>query len=103
LAPWQARTVGLLAAILVRTRDRNRAEGLIQQMNSGPMPHGVPLAMFGYHLICKETEAATEWFEKAIDQHDTAAVTLNRSPFMKPLRDSPRWPALAKMMNLPGT
>jgi len=42
-----------------------------------------------------------DWFEKMIDQRDNIAVFMPRLPYAKALRASPRWPALAKRMNLP--
>ena len=49
-----------------------------------------------FHLLCGEIDQAADWFEKAIEQRDPAMPTLGYR-----FRSSPRWPALAKMMNLP--
>jgi hypothetical protein len=57
---------------------------------------GIPEAVMG------ETEHAADWLDKMIDQRDNAAAVLPRIPFGAPLRSTPRWPSLAKRMNLPG-
>jgi hypothetical protein len=44
---------------------------------------------------------AADWTEKAIEQRDAALTSYLQLPPLKELRRSPRWPALAKMMNLP--
>jgi hypothetical protein len=36
-----------------------------------------------------------------IERRDPEATHLAFARFLQPLRSSPRWPALAKMMNLP--
>jgi tetratricopeptide (TPR) repeat protein len=102
LASWNAIATGQLAAVLVRTGDRKRAEGLIRKLIDGPKPQTVSMGMVFYHVICEETGAAAGWFEKAIQQHDPAVIPYLRHPLMKLLQASSRWPALGKMMHLPG-
>jgi hypothetical protein len=93
----------LLAGVLARTGDRDRAEALIGQMTNAQGGLVAPSGMALYHLICSEVDAAADWFEKAIDQRDPILVPWLRLPLAKPLRASPRWPKIAKMMNLPDT
>lgn len=101
LAPWNAIVAGQLAALLVRTGDRNVGQALMRQFMDSPNPRSTSLGMLFYHLMCEETEAAANWFEKAIEERDPALVPYLRHPLMKPLQASSRWPALAKMMHLP--
>jgi hypothetical protein len=54
-----------------------------------------------YHLLCSEIDAAADWYERAIQERDPFAVVFASIPWGKDLRESPRWPRLAKMMNLP--
>jgi hypothetical protein len=54
-----------------------------------------------YHLLCSELDAAADWYKKGIERHEVLGVLALSSGFSKPLRESPRWPELAKMMNLP--
>ncbi len=98
LAPWNARVAGVLAAILTRTGDRNRAEELRRQAKES-----APIGMVVYHMLRSELDAAADWYEKSIEQREPFAVMYARTAFAAPLRASARWPSLAKMMNLPGT
>jgi len=97
-APWHSMPTGVLAAALVRAGERDRGQALIQQMGDRPVP------MWGrilFHLLCSEIDAAADWYEKAIQQRDPFVVVFASAPYGKGLRESPRWPRLAKMMNLP--
>ena len=58
-------------------------------------------ALAVFHALCGDADQAADWFEKAIEQRDPAVVGYLRTPLMRILRSSPRWPALAKQMNLP--
>jgi TolB-like protein/predicted Ser/Thr protein kinase len=103
LAPWHPRVIGLLAGILARAGERARAKTLIDNINNTPGRFVAPSGMVLYHLICSEVEAAADWFEKAIEQRDPILLPWLRLPLTKPLRESPRWPRIAAMMNLPET
>jgi eukaryotic-like serine/threonine-protein kinase len=96
LAPWNAAVAGFLAGVLAQAGEKERADKLLASM-----PGTIPLAMILYHLVCSEMDAAIDWYERAIEQRQPIAVILASAGFLKPLRASPRWPKLAKMMNLP--
>jgi TolB-like protein/Flp pilus assembly protein TadD/predicted Ser/Thr protein kinase len=100
LAPWHPRMIGQLAGILARMGDAKRAETLIQQLRDAPARPGAPIGMVLYHLIRAEIDAAADWYEKAIEQRDLILIPWITLPLAKPLRSSPRWPPIAKMMNL---
>jgi hypothetical protein len=55
------------------------------------------------HLLCSEIDAAAKWYEKEIELGQPTLVLWSRAGFLKPIRESPHWPKLAKMMNLPET
>ncbi len=95
LAPWEARVTGILAGILAITGKKEQAGILIEQLK-GAAPWGMVL----YHCICSEIDAAADWYRKAIEQRDPNAVLMANMSLTKPLRESARWPELAKMMNL---
>jgi serine/threonine-protein kinase len=97
-APWQSMPAGILAAALFRAGERDRARALIQQMGDTPIP---VWGRIMYHLLCSEVDAAADWYEKAIQERDPFAVVFAHAPYGKVLRESPRWPKIAKMMNLP--
>jgi eukaryotic-like serine/threonine-protein kinase len=91
---------GMLAGLLARRGESARAAELLNQLGP-PETYGIPRAHVWFHLAFGETERAADWLDKMIDQRDNAAAVLPRVPFGAPLRSSPRWPALAKRMNLP--
>ena len=101
LAPWNAIAAGQVAALLVRTGERSRGEALMREFLDSPNARSTSIGMLFYHLICEETEGAAGWFEKAIEEREPTLIPYLPHPLMKPLRTAPRWPVLAKMMNLP--
>jgi hypothetical protein len=98
LAPWDPVAAGFLAGLLIRSGETERAEKLIETIRGM-----VPVAMITYHLVCRKIDSAIDWYERDIELRQPSATTLACSELLKPLRDSPRWPKLARMMNLPGT
>jgi Flp pilus assembly protein TadD len=95
-APWHSGVIGFLAGLLVQAGEKERAEKLIATM------HGmIPVGMIFYHLVCSEIDATIDWYERGIDEHQPRMALYASAGFFKPLRSSPRWPKLAKMMNLP--
>jgi serine/threonine-protein kinase len=98
LAPWDPVAAGFLAGLLIQSGEKERAEKLIETIRGM-----VPVAMIMYHLVCSEIDSAIDWYERDIELRQPSAATLACSELLKPLRDSPRWPKLARMMNLPGT
>jgi eukaryotic-like serine/threonine-protein kinase len=98
MAPWHAVPIGLLAGTLFQLGEKDRAADLIRQMPDPPMP------IWGrvlYHILVSDIDGAADWYEKMIDSREPFAVVFARSGLIEPLRQSPRWPKLAAMMNLP--
>jgi len=100
LNPLYPENLGSLAGMLARTGNQRRADGLLSELGP-PETSGVPFARANYHLYKGEVENAVGWLEKAIDQRYPQAIVLPRLGVGEALRSSPRWPALAKKMNLP--
>jgi tetratricopeptide (TPR) repeat protein len=98
IAPWNAAIAGSLAGVLAQTGEKDRAEKLVATLRA-MLPEG----MMMYHLLCSEIDAALDWFERDIELRQPSATLVASAGFFRPLRASPRWPKLAKMMNLPGT
>jgi eukaryotic-like serine/threonine-protein kinase len=94
LAPWDPVPVGFLARLLMDAGEKDRAKELL--VNLSKM---FPAGMVTYHLCGSEIDAALDWYEKAIEQHQPFAAWWASSAQLRPLRASPRWPKLAKMMN----
>jgi len=101
LAPWFKPIVGFQAAMLQRAGETSRAEDLLQQLD--PKKGYVdPIGPAIFHLLRGDLDRTADWVEKAIEQRQ-AAVFFFLSAHATALRSSARWPALARMMNLPGT
>ncbi len=98
MTPWNAAIAGFLAGILAQSGEKDRAEKLIATLRET-----MPVGMLFYHLVCSEFDAAIDWYERAIEQRLPVAARVASAGFTRPLRAHPRWPKLAKMMNLPGT
>jgi tetratricopeptide (TPR) repeat protein len=102
LGSWNVRVVAVLAGVLIRSGHRDRAAQLVEKMTAESADaYGTPMALAVFHAICGEADASADWLEKAIQQRDPAVVGYLRTPVMGIVRSSPRWPALAKQLNLP--
>ena len=95
-AQWAWDVLRLLAGILSQTGATARATSL-----AGELEKVGPIGMLVYHLLRSDTDAAAEWYRRAIDQREMFAVLYARSPIMKPLRQSLHWPMLGRLINLP--
>jgi tetratricopeptide (TPR) repeat protein len=103
IAPWHPRVIGSLAGVLARTGERGRAEFLLGQLSNAQGGLVTAEGMVLYHLLRSEVDAAADWYEKGIEQRIPILVPWIRLPLTRPLRESPRWPKIAKMMKLPET
>jgi tetratricopeptide (TPR) repeat protein len=100
LTPMMPNAIGGFAGLLMRTGDTQRAEELIRKLQPGDA-FGAPRALASYHWILGEFDAAADWVEKGIDQHDPGILTLLRIWLEKELRSTPRWAGLMRKLNLP--
>jgi len=100
IAPWSKMVTQGYAVALLHNGNTSRAEEIIQELRDAPEAYGAPRNLGLYDLHCGHLDSAADWFEKAIAQRDPAMPQLAHSSW---LRSLPRWPALAKMMNLPRT
>jgi len=97
LTPWANAIAGQLAALLVHAGDTSRADALIEKLRTGKA-YGAPAGMAVFHALCGEFDQAAEWAEQAIAERYPEFVKV-LGPLLRP---TPQWPALAKLMNLPG-
>ncbi len=95
--PWSNPVIGLLAALLVCTGAASQADAWIEKLGLGTAP-GAATGLVIFHSVCGDLDQAVKWAELSIEQRDMPFVQ-NLGPFLRP---TPCWPALAKMMNLPG-
>ena len=100
LAPWNPPVIGILAGTLERKGEKDRAQALLKELGDGTA-FGAPAGCFTYHAVLAQIDLACDWFEKVIEQHDTRAPWILPHFFGDLITASPRWPKLAKMMNLP--
>ena len=92
--------MGLLAGLLKQSGEQERGEKLLARLRGMIL---FPVGMIIYHVVCSEIDAAIDWYEHAIEQRQTIAAGWASAGFFRPLRSSPRWSKLARMMNLPET
>ncbi len=100
LAPWSLPVAGLLAGVVGRAGDTDGASTVLRTLGDGAA-YGAPVGFVNYYLTSREVDLAADWAEKAIAQRYPGISLYLRLPFAAELRLSPRWPALAQMMNLP--
>jgi serine/threonine protein kinase/tetratricopeptide (TPR) repeat protein len=96
-APFNSMSAGVLGGLLQRCGETERAAQVI-----GAMKGAVSVGMTMYHVIAGDVDRALDSFEQAIRERRPNAPQIAFAAFMKPLRESPRWPALAKLMKLDG-
>lgn len=85
-----------MAGLLANAGEKERSEQLIASMTGA-----VSIGMTIYHLVWREIDAALDWYQKDIELRRPNAPMVAFAGYMGPLRSSPRWPKLARMMNLP--
>jgi TolB-like protein len=100
LAPWSLWLTAMYAGLLTRAGEQSRGKELIQKLVSNPA-YGAPFGLVIFYTYCGEIDLAADWFEKAIEERYPGIALWLQGAAGEPLRASPRWPKLAKMMNLP--
>jgi hypothetical protein len=90
----------MFAGILEQTGDAGRAKTLVEKLGDGSA-FGAPAGLVCYHAVRGDLNKAADWFEKVIAQRDTRAPWILPNMTGSFLTSSPRWPRLAKLMNLP--
>jgi tetratricopeptide (TPR) repeat protein len=100
LAPWNARTHGMLAATLMRTGATGRARELTAGLETSVQQHWAPEGMVLYHLLMKDVDGAAAWYHRAIDQRDIWVLVQARGWLARELRASTHGPVILKRLNL---
>jgi serine/threonine-protein kinase len=101
VGPWYPDARATLAAVLRVTGVENEARALLQSLGTGGQS-GDCRAQAVYYLMCGDVDTGADWVEKAIAERDFSMMYYLRFVVCQPLRASHRWPAIAKMVNLPG-
>lgn len=102
VAPKNPGSIACLAGVLSRLGEEKRAAQLLQDLGDGS-GYGAPLGFLIYHNIRLEFDLFADWAEKAIEQRDPNILPATGGPNRKFLIANGRWPALARMLNLPET
>jgi tetratricopeptide (TPR) repeat protein len=102
VAPWHPDSIGLFAGALSRKGEIEKAERLLREL-SDATAYGAPLGMAIYHDSRREFDQAADWLEKAIEQRDPNTLPASCGPHRSRYVANGRWPALARLLNLPET
>jgi tetratricopeptide (TPR) repeat protein len=95
-SPMIPEVMGTLAGVLKHLGEDKRAEELVGKLLSCN-GYVASIGLAHYYHMCGELDKAAEWIEQAIEQRNPGAIGAAFSLF----RSSSRWPALARMLNLP--
>ena len=101
IAPWYPDAIAVLAALTRREGAVAESHSLTQALGAGATAGGATVHAL-FHLLCGEVDLGADWAEKAIKERDLTITLYLRFVVAKELRASHRWPAIAKLMNLPG-
>jgi serine/threonine-protein kinase len=99
-APWYGNLVGIYAGLLAQVGQASRGEELMQRLGDARTN---PFSRVFFHVLRSEIDLAADWYEKSIEQRELFALICAPAQVIRPLRNSPRWPRLATLMNLPGS
>jgi hypothetical protein len=100
LVPWFA-DGRLLAAVLTRHGETDRAEMLLRQHLSPEQGYVDPIGRAVFYSLTGDVDRMADWVEKAIEERQFAVFFFLRSHGQRALRSSPRWPAVARTLKLP--
>jgi hypothetical protein len=94
--------VAVLAALLRRSGDSDAALPLEHLLGEARGGVGDAPAHALFHLLCGDVGQGADWAEKAIAERDLWISIHLRFVVSNGLRASPRWPKIARKLNLPG-
>ena len=83
-APWHAEAVGLLAGLLARAGEKERAEKLIATLRGM-----IPLGMFMYHLVCWRSMPRSIGMNARLNSASRSPCFGSLPDFQTPARQSP--------------
>src|SRR5260370_39139811 len=96
--PW---VLGYLGAVYALAGRRREALDVLAELEGRSAEAYVSPGAFAWiYTALKAPDKAFEWFEKAIEGHDPAAIWLPTDPALNGLRTDPRYEVLLRRMNL---
>jgi serine/threonine-protein kinase len=101
LAPNVATVHGLLGYAYAVTGETDRAQAVLESIDSSDVTTGNAAAIARIHLGLGDFSAALDWLDRAADAHDPffGSEPL-ASPLFDPLRDEPRFAEIVRKTNL---
>jgi eukaryotic-like serine/threonine-protein kinase len=100
VGPWYPDAIATLAAVLRLSGNEAEARALYTKLGTGA-GFGDCRAQAAYYLLCGDVNQGADWVEKAIAERDHSMMFYLRMVICRPLKASHRWPAIARMINLP--
>jgi len=97
-APWNGNIVGMFGGLLAQAGQAARGVAVMEALGESRTN---PFARVFFHVLRSEIDLAADWYERAIEQRELFALICAPAPVVRPLRESPRWSRLARVMNLP--
>ena len=98
IVPTDPGTRGILAALL---QDRDPARGAEMLAMLEQPRYGASIGRLTYYTMTGDVDRAADAAEEALAEQYPATLLYLRLPHAAPIRASARWPALARLMNLP--
>jgi hypothetical protein len=97
---WCPDARATLAALLLKNGAEEEARRLHESIGAG-QSYGDCRSQSLFYMLCGEVDIVADWAEKAITERDCSMMHYLRFVVAKELRASPRWPRIAKLLNLP--
>jgi eukaryotic-like serine/threonine-protein kinase len=97
VAPWNGNIVGIFGGLLAQAGQAARGDEIMEALGEARTN---PFARVFFHVLRSEIDLAADWYERAIEQRELFALICAPASIVAPLRDSLRWPRLARLMNL---
>ncbi len=93
--------LGWLGMILAYSGQPAEARKVLQKLHEKAATRYVPPCAFAWiHLGLRETDAAFEWLDRAVEECDQLMMPIKTYKFLDPIRGDPRYYALLRKMNL---
>jgi hypothetical protein len=99
VAPANAGSIGVLAGLLWRLGNTERAKQLEQELGDGTA-YGAPLGFLIFEMARGQFDRLADWAEKAIAQRDPNILPVTSLPTRAYLIASGRWPNLKQLLRL---
>jgi TolB-like protein/Tfp pilus assembly protein PilF len=94
-SPLIPQLIGVTAGVLKQMGELSRAEDFLQKLRQTDV-HAASLGFVAFHNVCGEADKMVHWYRKGIEQRHCLIPS-----YSSLAKKNPRWPELAKMMNLP--